>query len=124
LEDLPDYAGVQGDETLLSRALSNLLDNAIKYSNDGTHVTCRIQKSPASEHWELSIQDQGRGIEPDKLESIFQPFTRVDETAQGNPVGTGLGLAFVMAVFQRHGGSIRAESTPGTGTTFTITLPI
>lgn len=124
LENLPDYAGVQGDETMLSRALGNLLDNAIKYSGDDTVITCRIRHLPDQACWELTIQDQGRGIAPDRLGGIFQPFTRVDETIQGNPAGTGLGLAFVQAVITRHNGSIRVDSTPGAGSTFTLALPI
>lgn len=117
----PDLATIDGDESMMTRALGNLVDNAIKYSAAGTTVTCRLSCQDAS--WRITIADQGRGIAPDKLPELFTPFRRIDENTTGNPAGSGLGLAFVKTVVTRHGGTISAASEPGRGTTFTVLLP-
>jgi signal transduction histidine kinase len=112
---------VQGDETTLVRAISNLVDNAIKYSGADTRITFTLARRES--FWQIRLSDQGRGIDASHLAGIFTPFSRVGENAADNPAGSGLGLAFVKTVIERHNGTISASSTPGAGTTFTIELP-
>jgi signal transduction histidine kinase len=117
----PGQAYMNGDESMMARALGNLVDNAIKYSADGTTVTCRLARQGVS--WRITIADQGRGMDPGSLPELFTPFRRLDEDTAGNPAGSGLGLAFVKTVVTRHGGTISVASEPGRGTTFTVLLP-
>lgn len=129
--ELPDEPSwVLCDRALLTRAVSNLVGNALKYSPRGTpqqprFVTCRVQRD--QDGWVLDVIDQGIGIAPDQLERIFERYTRGEgagPVVDGQPVeGVGLGLAFVRAVVRRHGGTITASGTPGLGATFTLRLP-
>jgi CHASE2 domain-containing sensor protein/two-component sensor histidine kinase len=116
---------VLGDRSLLSRMLSNLIGNAIKYSESGTVVYCTLQREAATdasaEALLCRIADSGHGIAAEDLDAIFRPFHR-SRGAEGS--GAGLGLAFVRAVVQRHGGSIEVESALGEGTVFSLRLPI
>lgn len=118
------------DRALLTRAVANLVGNALKYSPQGTPqaprpVTCRIGRDGAC--WTLQVSDHGIGIDPQALATIFERFARgagSGPMVDGRPVdGVGLGLAFVRTVARRHGGSVSAISTPGQGSTFTISLP-
>lgn len=121
--DTDEYL-VQGEPTLLMRSLVNLIDNAIKYGTEGGIVRCSIYRVEASPVPEVhcSISDDGMGIAPDKISSIFERFQRgVPNVAQG---GAGLGLSFVQTVVARHGGRISCSSRENGGTTFTIILPI
>ncbi len=117
----PGQAWIWGDRPLLERACCNLLDNALKYSADHTEVVCSIVSDKNA--WLLSIQDHGRGISPDQQAQLFKPFTRFQEDTPRNPSGTGLGLAFVMTVIRRHGGTISVHSQQGAGSIFRISLP-
>ena len=112
-----DQAYVSADGDMLGRALGNLIDNAIHYSPDGTHVLCRLYRQ--NEAWVVAIQDQGRGMTAEQQAAgLFEPFRRFDVDAPGNPEGSGLGLAFVQAVALRHGGRIEVQSEPGHGSVF------
>jgi len=106
-----------GDDDLLLRALRNLLDNAIKYSPDGTDVTCTLTSE--AQHWEIRIIDQGPGVAQDDLENIFKPFVRRNTQV----AGTGLGLAFVRLVATRHKGRVDMINQPGGGACFVLCLP-
>lgn len=119
---LPDEAWVKGDRALLKRVLQNLLDNAIKYSPDGTEVRCSITRE--SDYFLVEVADQGRGIPPDQLEAVFDSFTRLEADRPGNANGAGLGLAFVRTTIQRHGGTVFARSEQGHGSSFFIKLPV
>ncbi|WP_448586316.1 CHASE2 domain-containing protein, partial [Thermaurantiacus sp.] len=113
---------VLGDRALLTRAIQNLVGNAIKYSPPGGPVTARVDRD---DPWvRLEVEDEGRGIDPAELPSLFEPFRRLaaPEGAAGEP-GAGLGLAFVKRVVERHGGEVFARSTPGVGSTFGFRLP-
>ena len=116
---------VRGDRSLLSRMLTNLIGNAIKYSDGGTIVRCTLTREPAPSTPTgmlcCRIADQGHGIAAEDLEAIFQPFRR-SRGVEG--AGAGLGLAFVRTVVQRHGGTIAVESRQGEGTIFSLRLPI
>ena len=117
----PDLV-VAGDRSLLTRALGNLIDNAIKYGGDGERVTCRLWRD--GDQAVCTIEDHGPGIAPDEIARLFEQFRRAPGTGARRVEGTGLGLAFVHTVATRHGGSITCESVPGEHTTFTLTLPL
>ncbi|MCD0504691.1 CHASE2 domain-containing protein [Bordetella petrii] len=118
----PDTAALTyGDRTLILRAVCNLLDNAVKYSPDNGHVHLRVRAS--DDTWDIDIEDQGPGIAPQDLPRLFEPFFRTGEARGSSTTGTGLGLAFVRAAAQRHGGRITVDSVHGSGTCFTLSLP-
>lgn len=106
--------------SLLEQAIINLVDNAIKYSGPGTTVIVRADKN--GNNVSLSVEDQGRGIEKEHLERIFERFYRVDKARSRREGGTGLGLAIVKHIVKAHRGTIEVESEPGIGSTFTIHL--
>lgn len=113
---------VLGDRALLTRALGNILSNAIKYSGAGADVAVRFAVEPGMAV--CSVADTGRGIAAADLGDIFEPFRRAAAAdGQIKVQGTGLGLAFVKTVAERHGGGVSAQSAPGAGTTITLRLP-
>ncbi|EDT39099.1 integral membrane sensor signal transduction histidine kinase [Burkholderia ambifaria MEX-5] len=121
----PHYNGddvfVLGNRDMLLRTLINLLDNAIKYSTDATVVDVWID---ADEHRvSVTVQDQGIGIPADAMPRLFEPFFQIDGTYRDASRGVGLGLPFVKAVIERHGGSVEVTSTPGRGSRFIVRLP-
>jgi CHASE2 domain-containing sensor protein/signal transduction histidine kinase len=115
---------VVGDRALVTRAITNLIGNAIKYSPDGTRIEA-VTRQEAGEQL-VEIIDQGRGIAEADLGKLFEPFQRLappeGESAAAAP-GAGLGLAFVKAVVERHQGRVTAASVEGEGSTFAIWLP-
>ncbi|CAB3680649.1 Adaptive-response sensory-kinase SasA [Achromobacter deleyi] len=115
-------AYVRGDQTLLMRALCNLIDNAIKYSPAQTRIECGIDAAPG--YWRASVRDHGQGIAPQDLARLFEPFARVGVDTKADVGGAGLGLAFVRTVAQRHGGEVEVTSELGTGSVFTLQLPM
>jgi two-component system, OmpR family, sensor histidine kinase SenX3 len=114
---------VMGDEDLLVTALRNLLENAVAYSPDKTRVliTCRMASAWVAE---ISVTDQGIGIPERDRERIFERFYRVDPARSRATGGTGLGLAIVKHVTAAHGGSVAVWSQEGSGSTFTLRLPL
>ncbi|WP_073526338.1 CHASE2 domain-containing protein [Pseudomonas fluorescens] len=118
--DEADEAMVYADQSLLTRALFNVLENAIKYSPSGT--TVRLRHGSAQGWLECRISDQGPGIAPKDLPELFNQYRRFD-SAQGSE-GLGLGLTMVKAVVERHGGRIVCESELGKGSTFILLLPL
>ena len=111
---------VSADQSLLTRALFNLLENAIKYSPAGSRITVHMS---CIEGWlSCEIADQGKGIAADELPRLFSQYQRF-ASAQGSD-GLGLGLSMVKAVVDRHGGRIFCESMVGQGTTFSLQLPL
>jgi two-component system, OmpR family, sensor kinase len=98
---------------------SILLDNAIKYTPDGGNVTVRVEEENGGVA--LAVSDTGVGIAEDQLPLIFERFHRADPSRSEG--GAGLGLSIARQIAESHGGQIRAESTPGTGSTFTLLLP-
>ncbi len=103
------------------QTLTNLLSNAIKFSPDQTTVWMQVRKQEA--HILFTVQDQGRGIPPDRLESIFERFQQVDASDSRLRGGTGLGLAICRSIVEQHGGRIWVESVQGQGSTFYFTIP-
>ncbi|MBC7926827.1 MAG: HAMP domain-containing histidine kinase [Bryobacteraceae bacterium] len=114
---------VTGDIDELKAAVSNLLDNAIKYSGSTVHIAAELA-STGSNHVAVRVRDSGVGIPPSELKRIFRRFYRVPSGIALRVKGTGLGLFIVRSVAERHGGRAWAESDgPGQGSTFTMELP-
>jgi len=109
------------NEPLLEQAIVNLLDNAIKYSDEKKPVN--IEAGQDEKEVFIHVTDNGRGIEQEHLPRIFERFYRVDKARSRRLGGTGLGLSIVKHIIQAHGGHISVTSTPGKGSTFTIHLP-
>jgi heavy metal sensor kinase len=116
---VPNATRVLGDARMIQRMLSNLLDNAIKYTPAGGKVT--ISLSEKGGQILVSVQDTGCGISPGDLPRIFERFYRCDQS-RSKP-GIGLGLSLAWAIARAHGGDITATSMSGQGSTFTVTLP-
>lgn len=106
---------------LLERAVINLVDNAIKYSEQGKEVA--VHAAATENGVAIRVSDQGRGIAAEHLPRLFERFYRVDKDRSRKLGGTGLGLAIAKHITQAHGGEITVESRPGAGSVFTILLP-
>lgn len=115
-----DSIHYEGVVVSLKLLLSNLIKNALKYSNAGSTVT--VDLTSKDRKVILSVTDTGIGIAQDQLSYIFDPFYRV-QSSLGRADGSGLGLALVKSITQAHNGEVRVESTEGKGSTFTVTLP-
>jgi two-component system sensor histidine kinase SenX3 len=115
------HVQVLGDRTQLEMAVSNLIENAINYSPDGTQVS--ITEKCENNLIEIAVTDQGIGIPEKDMERIFERFYRVDPARSRQTGGTGLGLSIVKHVITNHGGDISVWSAEGAGSTFTIRLP-
>jgi signal transduction histidine kinase len=119
-KDLGPLYPIQYDQNLMIRVLSNLIENAIKYSGEGSSV---FVKTWDDEKWVyIEIQDNGVGIPPADLENIFEKFYRVKNDASHSIKGTGLGLYLVKYFVELHGGIIEVSSEVGQGTKFQIKL--
>jgi len=116
-------AHVLGDPDELHTAVTNLLDNAVKYSPDGVHIAVELEV-PDQQLLVLRVRDRGVGIPQDELKSVFKRFYRVRRRGRPRVKGTGLGLFIVRAIVRNHGGRVFAESEgAGKGTTVTMELP-
>ena len=120
--DKPIGLEVDGDQTLLITALCNLIENAIAYSPAETPVS--VSRRQAGDSVEIAVTDRGIGIAPEHQRRVFERFFRVDPARSRATGGTGLGLAIVKHVLANHGGEVRLWSSPGTGSTFTMRLPL
>ncbi len=114
-----DRPRVLGDAGRLQRVLDNLVGNAIKFSPDGGVVTVTV--SGLSDAVEISVADEGPGIEPEEQAAVFEPFHRSPGAAQ--VPGIGLGLTIVRTLVERHGGTVVLDSQPGEGAIFRVRLP-
>jgi two-component system, OmpR family, sensor histidine kinase SenX3 len=119
--DSPTGYIVLGDQPLLVTALANLVSNAIAYSPNGSPVS--ISRRRRGDNIEIAVTDRGIGIAAADQERVFERFFRVDKARSRATGGTGLGLAIVKHVAANHNGSIRLWSQPGTGSTFTLSIP-
>ena len=108
------------DKAMIRKLLLNLLSNALKATKKGGSVTVRLKADGG--YVRLCVSDTGKGIPPDKLESIFERFLNADENDL-TPHGVGLGLALCRCIAQKHGGAIVVESEVGKGAAFTVSLP-
>ena len=117
----PQRLTVVGDRRQLVSALTNLLDNGVKYSEPGSAIRVRARTDGT---WvDVAVRDRGMGIPRRDLERIFERFYRVDRARSRDTGGTGLGLAIVRHVASNHRGEVRVESREGVGSTFTLRLP-
>ena len=120
---LPDEpAVVRGDAEQLDRVLVNLLSNATKYTPVGGRIGVDVQLR--SRTVSITVSDTGIGIPLDEQEHLFTRFFRASTARAKSISGTGLGLAIVKSIVERHDGAVTVESTPGSGSRFTITLPL
>jgi signal transduction histidine kinase len=113
---------LSGDEKRLQQILVNLVDNAIKFTPEGT-VQVRISR-PDPGHWAMQVADTGPGISPEAQAYIFDPFRQVDDPTAQRRAGVGLGLSIVRQLATMMGGEITLASEPGQGSTFTVLLPL
>ena len=119
--DVPDRdLGLYGDPTALEHVLTNLLENAIKYSSPGTEIRLSIEES--EKEILIKVADHGQGIDPEDLPHIFERFRQANSQGRTR-TSVGLGLYIVRSLVAAHGGRVWADSTLGVGTTFTIALP-
>jgi signal transduction histidine kinase len=114
---------VNGDSEELRTAISNVLDNAIKYSGEKVDISVRLE-TPDEKHLKLSVRDHGVGIPGVELKRVFKRFYRVPMRSLSHVKGTGLGLFIVRAIAKKHGGRVSAQSAgEGQGTTIVLELP-
>ena len=112
----------QVDETKLTLAISNLVENAIKYNKEGgwVHVSLNVD----NKYFYIKVEDSGMGIPKESQEAIFERFYRVDKSHSREIGGTGLGLAITRSAILMHRGAIKVYSKEGEGTTFTVRIPL
>jgi two-component system sensor histidine kinase SenX3 len=122
---------VLGNPEQLFTAVSNLVENAVAYSPEGSRVAVIVERARPENHDDLEgphaavmVSDQGIGIARTDLDRIFERFYRVDPARARNTGGTGLGLSVVKHVAASHGGDVRVWSEPGQGSSFTLRLPL
>ncbi|MBI4345441.1 MAG: ATP-binding protein [Elusimicrobia bacterium] len=122
LEPLHGFPDVRADRGQLRQMLTNLLDNAIKYT--GENGTVRLSAERTEGFVAVSVEDNGAGIPPEALPRVFERFYRVDKARSRELGGTGLGLSIVKHLVELHGGAVTVASEVGRGSTFRFTLPI
>lgn len=120
--DAPKQVMASVDQTYIKGVLDNLVDNAIKYSKEGTRV--KVEVSREQDHVLISIRDQGLGIKKRDFAKLFNKFSRLDNEFSANSQGSGLGLYWVKQVVDLHRGVIDVSSKEGKGSTFTVRLPV
>jgi PAS domain S-box-containing protein len=121
--NVPDsHTKVIGDRDRLEQVLGNLLENAVKYSPDGSEIFVNVEER--KDQIVTSVCDRGIGIPPDEIAQVFERFHRGRQVSSTNYGGLGLGLYITRQIVDRHGGSIWVDSKEGTGTTFSFSLPI
>ena len=121
-DEVPD--GVMGDRQCIDRALSNLVVNALKFTARGEVRVVANRDATLADGVCISVADTGIGIAPSKLETIFEPFTQADSSVSRMYGGTGLGLALTRSMASLMGGAVEVRSTPGSGSVFTLRLPL
>lgn len=120
--DIPnDLPTIVTDRSSLGEVLSNLIDNAIKYSNEGSTINVYARKN--GDYVDISVQDRGIGMPENVVKNLFQKFYRSHRSRESVP-GTGIGLYVSKAIVESHGGLISVRSESGKGSTFTVSIPI
>ena len=117
-----ESAQVLGETEAIDQLLTNLVDNAIKYTGEGGKVTVYLKS--VGQMASIEVQDSGIGISPEETARIFERFYRVDRARSRDVGGTGLGLAIVKHIAQAHNGTVSVHSQLGKGTTFTVQIPL
>ena len=118
----PGLPAVPCDPDMIMQVLSNLLGNALKFSDEQKQVVLRTELT--GEGVRVSVQDEGPGIPAEHLTKLFQGFSRIPQPGRRKTEGTGLGLAIAWHIVELHGGRLGVESLPGAGSTFDFTLPL
>ena len=113
---------VLADRDRIGQVLINLLHNALKFTPSGGAIS--VETGVSADRAFLRVQDTGCGIAPEHLRFIFERFYRVDPSRARETGGSGIGLAIALAIAKAHGGEILVESTVGTGSVFTLLLPL
>ncbi len=122
-EGVPEW--IVGDEPRLKQVISNLVGNAVKFTEHGEIIVTVARRTPlggSGMEIEFSVRDTGLGIEEEKIQKLFQPFVQADTSMSRRYGGTGLGLAICRRLVEGMGGAIRVHSTPGRGTVFFFTI--
>ncbi|WP_111656203.1 hybrid sensor histidine kinase/response regulator [Isoalcanivorax indicus] len=114
---------VQGDPLRIRQILLNLINNALKFTRAG-HVLVRVKEHNDSGQVRIDVEDSGIGIQPDQMQVIFDAFTQADDSTSRRFGGSGLGLALCQKLAREMGGDITANSRPGAGSCFSVTLPL
>ena len=118
----PDLPAVMADRQRIAQVLTNLVDNAVKYTP--RHTNIRISAMPEGDYVRVDASDEGPGIAPEEETQLFQPFYRGNDSLVHQTRGAGLGLAICKGLVEAHGGKIWLQSHKGPGTTISFTLPI
>jgi signal transduction histidine kinase len=121
-EKIDEVPALRVDREAMARSLLNLVNNALKYSQDRKFIGVNLYRDNGSV--KLEVVDQGIGIPHDEQQKIFEKFYRVGDPLVHNTKGSGLGLSLVRHIVQAHGGQVSVDSTPGQGSKFTIALPV
>jgi signal transduction histidine kinase len=121
-EKIDEVPSLRVDREAMARSLLNLVNNALKYSQDRKFIGVNLYRDNGSV--KLEVVDQGIGIPHDEQQKIFEKFYRVGDPLVHNTKGSGLGLSLVRHIVQAHGGQVSVDSTPGQGSKFTIALPV
>jgi signal transduction histidine kinase len=121
-EKIDDVPPMRVDREAMARSLLNLVNNALKYSQDRKYIGVNLYRDNGSV--KLEVVDQGIGIPHQEQQKIFEKFYRVGDPLVHNTKGSGLGLSLVRHIVQAHGGEVAVDSTPGQGSKFTIVLPV
>ena len=121
-ERIGEVPPLRVDREAMARSLVNLVNNALKYSQDRKYIGVKLYRENGSV--KLEVTDHGIGIPPNEQSKIFEKFYRVGDPLVHNTKGSGLGLALVQHIAQAHGGDVAVDSSPGAGSKFTITLPL
>jgi signal transduction histidine kinase len=121
LDIMPDLPVGCGDERRIAQVLLNLVGNAIKFTDSGEVA---ISARAANGSFNIAVRDTGPGIAPSEQVRIFEEFHQADNSATKTKGGTGLGLAIAKRIIEMHGGRISVESSPGAGSTFSVSLPV
>lgn len=122
LMDVPDHLAFIGDETGIQAVISNLLDNAVKYSPKGTEITISARRE--DKKIIIQIADQGRGIPPEEVVNVFKKFYRVGDENVRTTKGSGLGLYLARLIIKWHGGTVEALPNQPKGTIMQVILPM
>jgi two-component system phosphate regulon sensor histidine kinase PhoR len=120
--DCPEHLRARVSPTLVTQAVTNLLDNAITHGSEGGHVS--VCAADMNGELEIRVTDRGPGIAQEHLARLFERFYRVDKARSRDLGGTGLGLSIVKHVAQAHGGTVTVASKVGGGSTFALRLPL
>lgn len=121
MEVAADDVVINSDRELLLRIISNMVSNAVKFTDQGY---VRVEARVAADELSVVVEDTGLGIAPDDWERIFDPFWQVDQSSTRRVGGTGLGLSIVRRLARQLGGDVTLDSTPGVGSRFTVRLPL